>query len=111
LIERIGADQRCNRPSRRGPWRETKEQARALIIADNKLAELARWDEDLLAAELQELPELSSTSEPEVLGFVTAEIDFLIGTAKKHADADPAAMECARPLLVAPPSPHFRQNP
>ncbi len=32
----------------------SKEQVRAYVIADNKLAECAGWDRDLLAIELQE---------------------------------------------------------
>ena len=36
----------------------TEAQKRAYVIADNKLAELAGWDQDLLALELQGLAEL-----------------------------------------------------
>ncbi len=36
----------------------TDEQVRAYVIADNKLAECAGWDRDLLAIELQELAEI-----------------------------------------------------
>lgn len=35
----------------------TPEQVRAYRLADNKVAELAEWDFDLLAAELAELPD------------------------------------------------------
>jgi len=68
----------------------SEEQARALVIADNKLAELAGWDEDLLALELEELAELDLDFDLEVIGFETAEIDLLIGTATKDVDPDPA---------------------
>lgn len=43
----------------------TPEQVRAYRLADNKVAELAEWDFDLLAAELAELPDF----EMEAFGF------------------------------------------
>jgi hypothetical protein len=54
------------------------EQLRAYVIADNKLAELAEWDPDLLAIEFQYLSELEVDFDVEITGFETAEIDFLI---------------------------------
>ena len=68
----------------------SEEQVRALVIADNKLAELAGWDEDLLALELQDLAELDLDFDLEVIGFETPEIDLLIGTAAKGEEPDPA---------------------
>jgi hypothetical protein len=68
----------------------SKEQIRALVIADNKLAELAGWDQDLLALELQGLAELELDFDLEVIGFETPEIDLLIGTAVKSDEPDPA---------------------
>ena len=56
----------------------TDEQVRAYVIADNKLAECAGWDRDLLAIELQELTELDLDFDLEVIGFETTEIDLLI---------------------------------
>lgn len=52
-------------------------QIRAYVIADNRLAEIAGWDRELLALELQELaiePDFDVT----LTGFDTAEIDLLI---------------------------------
>ena len=40
----------------------TEELQRAFMLADNRLAELAGWDEDLLRVELQELSPSPSTS-------------------------------------------------
>jgi ParB-like chromosome segregation protein Spo0J len=68
----------------------SKEQIRALVIADNKLAELAGWDEDLLALELQGLAELDLGFDLEVIGFETAEIDLFVGAAAKGDEPDPA---------------------
>jgi DNA modification methylase len=66
------------------------EQVRALAIADNRLAELAGWDEDLLALEVLELSRLDLEFPPEVMGFETPEIDLMIGAATKGDEADPA---------------------
>lgn len=39
----------------------TEEQIRAFRLADNKVSELAEWDNDLLLAELEELNEIDMT--------------------------------------------------
>lgn len=56
----------------------TAEQRRAYIIADNRLAELAGWDREMLAIELQYLSEIDVDFDVEITGFATAEIDLLI---------------------------------
>jgi DNA modification methylase len=56
----------------------TQAQIRAYVIADNKLAENAGWDEGILAIELQELS-LEQDIDITITGFETAEIDLLIG--------------------------------
>lgn len=66
------------------------EQVRAYVIADNKLAECAGWDRDLLAIELQGLSEIDLEFDLDVIGFETAEIDLLIGEASEEEEADPA---------------------
>src|SRR4051812_37070936 len=48
---------------------------RAYILADNKLAENADWDREMLAIELQGLIDLNF--EVDVIGFETAEMDLL----------------------------------
>jgi DNA modification methylase len=68
----------------------TPEQVRAYVIADNKLAENAGWDRDLLALELQDLAELDLNFDLGVIGFETAEIDLLIGDVAAGAESDPA---------------------
>jgi 16S rRNA G966 N2-methylase RsmD len=65
-------------------------QVRAYVIADNKLAECAGWDRDLLAIELQGLAEIELDFDLEVIGFETAEIDLLIGEAAEGEAPDPA---------------------
>jgi ParB-like chromosome segregation protein Spo0J len=57
----------------------SEAQKRAYVLADNKLAENAGWDRELLALELQYLAELELDFDVTVTGFETAEIDLLIG--------------------------------
>jgi DNA modification methylase len=68
----------------------TQEQVRAYVIADNKIAECAGWDRDLLAIELQELSAVDLDFDLEVTGFDTAELDLLIGGEKVEQADDPA---------------------
>ncbi len=83
----------------------TEAQIRAYVIADNRLAENAGWDRDLLALELQGLAELDLGFDLEVTGFATAELDLLIGdTTGADPDAadeirkiDPEAATVSRP--------------
>ncbi len=55
------------------------DEKRAYILADNRLAEKAGWDRDILAIELQHLTTSDLTFDVEITGFETAEIDLLIG--------------------------------
>ena len=51
----------------------SEAEKRAYILADNKLAEKAGWDREILAIELQGLIDLKF--EIELTGFETAEVD------------------------------------
>jgi DNA modification methylase len=66
------------------------EQKRAYRIADNRIAELAGWDEELLAIELKELSDLDLSFEVEITGFEIAEIDALIDPDDGAGSNDPA---------------------
>jgi ParB-like chromosome segregation protein Spo0J len=55
----------------------TPAQIRAYVIADNRIAENAGWDRELLSLELQELS-VDLNLDVTVTGFETAEIDLLI---------------------------------
>ncbi len=68
----------------------TEAQIRAYVIADNKLAENAGWDRELLGLELQYLTELEIDFEATITGFEVAEIDVLVGELEIVADEDPA---------------------
>ena len=52
----------------------TELQRRAYIIADNRLSELAEWDNELVARELRDLKE--SGFNTDVTGFLYDDIDF-----------------------------------
>lgn len=78
----------------------TEEQKRAYIIADNKLALNAGWDQEILAIEFQNLSNLDLSFDLEITGFETAEIDTLIENGKYQAqdeavDEVPAIQEPA----------------
>lgn len=53
-------------------------QVRAYRIADNRIAELAAWNEDLLQIEFQDLTSLELDFDLTLTGFETPEIDLLI---------------------------------
>lgn len=56
----------------------TDHQKRAYMLADNKLALNAGWDEDLLAEELQALMSDDVNFDVEITGFTIGEVDSLI---------------------------------
>jgi len=53
-------------------------EKRAYVVADNKLALNAGWDEELLALELKELMEADIEFDISVTGFSIAEVDQLV---------------------------------
>jgi hypothetical protein len=66
----------------------TEAEIRAYVIADNRLAENAGWDHELLAIELQGLIELDI--DVTITGFEMPEIDILIGELEVAEEDDPA---------------------
>ncbi len=67
----------------------TPEQKRAYVLADNKIALNATWDEDLLAEELQALSEIDLDFSIETTGFSIAEINSLIEAPEPEEEGDP----------------------
>jgi DNA modification methylase len=67
-------------------------QARAFMIADNRLAEVATWDDRLLAQQFKELSLLGLDFSLELTGFEMGEIDLRIASLDDppETDADPA---------------------
>ncbi len=61
----------------------TEAQRRALVIADNKIAENAGWDEELLRAELAALQEMEF--DLDLVGFSDEELDDLLGDLEAEA--------------------------
>jgi ParB-like chromosome segregation protein Spo0J len=81
----------------------SQAQKRAYLLADNKLAENAGWDRQLLALELQYLSELEVDFDLTTIGFETADIDLLIGELEpggtaERADELPAAVPAGSAL-------------
>ena len=68
----------------------TKAEIRAYVIADNKLAENAGWDRELLAIEFQGLLELDLDFDITITGFEMPEIDILIDELDADDEEDPA---------------------
>ncbi len=81
----------------------TEALKRAYIIADNRLAELAGWNEDILALELQGLTELEIDFDVTITGFEVAEIDLLIESLEPAGDDDPGADALPEECPGAPP--------
>jgi len=65
----------------------SKAQRRAYVIADNRLAETAGWDQDLLRLEVGSLIEMDLEFEIEAIGFETGEIDVIL--AGEEVPAEP----------------------
>jgi DNA modification methylase len=70
----------------------TRAQARAFMIADNRLSENASWDDRLLAEQLKDLSLLGLDFSIEVTGFEVGEIDLRIASLDDPPEraADPA---------------------
>ena len=56
----------------------SEAQAKAFMIADNRLTENSTWDDRLLAEQLKELSAIELNFNLEAIGFETAEIDLRI---------------------------------
>ena len=65
-------------------------ERRAYVIADNRLAELAGWDREILKIELQGLDALNLDFDVEITGFDTAELDLLLDDRVEATKPDPA---------------------
>jgi DNA modification methylase len=65
-------------------------EMRAYVLADNKLALNAGWDEELLALELKELSEVDLGFSLDITGFSIAEVDGLIDGLSPEEAGDPA---------------------
>ena len=66
----------------------SEAERRAYVLADNRLAEKAGWDRELLAIELQGLLDLQF-DDPELTGFSLGEIDGILSDASEKDAAEP----------------------
>jgi DNA modification methylase len=67
----------------------SENEIRAYAIADNKLAERAGWDKEILAIELQHLMTLDSNLDITITGFEIPEIDLILeGATSKEQNSD-----------------------
>jgi hypothetical protein len=80
----------------------SESQRRAFVIADNRLAEQASWDEKLLAEQFRELCEVELDFDLEATGFEVGEIDVLIeDVPPKVKDSSDPADELPKPTSVS----------
>ncbi|WP_372624272.1 site-specific DNA-methyltransferase [Falsiroseomonas sp.] len=83
----------------------TEAELRAYRLADNRLAEKAGWDPEILKIELQGLAELELDFDLELTGFETAEIDLILdgqpAVKDDPADAVPEAPDAAAAVTRA----------
>lgn len=73
----------------------SQTERRAYVLADNKLAQNAGWDRDILAIELQALIDVDF--DVELTGFSLAEVDFALAEASEADPDGPATAEDAVP--------------
>ena len=76
----------------------TESQKRAYIIADNKLAENAGWDDSILEIELGELAGMELGFDLEAIGFETGEIDVMLGAGDAASEAPPPEPAKGQPI-------------
>jgi DNA modification methylase len=65
----------------------TEAQARAFMIADNRLAERSNWDRELLGKELEFLTSVNLEFDITTTGFSTGEIDVLLNSTAEPPEA------------------------
>jgi DNA modification methylase len=81
----------------------SRAQARAFMIADNRLTEIASWDDRLLAQQLKDLSLAGLDFSLEVTGFEMAEIDLRIESLEHPPEADDDPADVLPGLLANPP--------
>lgn len=74
---------------------------RAYVIADNRLAELAGWDNELLRLELGGILELEPDFDLDLTGFVGGELEALLAAADQDNAGEVAAPEVDRARIVS----------
>ena len=65
----------------------SESQARAFMLADNKLSEMSDWNKGLLAVQLKELTAVDLTFDIEATGFSVGEIDLILDLDSAGSDS------------------------
>jgi DNA modification methylase len=78
-------------------------ERRAYVITDNRLAELAGWDKDILTIELQSLADMDLDFDLEITGFETAELDLLLDGDVEGENPDDTLPETKQGVAVTQP--------
>jgi DNA modification methylase len=78
----------------------TQDQIRAYILADNRLAQNAGWDESILAIELQHLMATDIGFDIAITGFAAPEIDLILQADKHNSDHEEIAETPAGPRVT-----------
>jgi DNA modification methylase len=81
----------------------TEDQIRAYILADNRLAEKAGWDNSILAIELQHLISVDLGFEVSITGFEVGEIDLILQDAEKKEAVEEEPVEISSGPVVTKP--------
>lgn len=87
----------------------TPEQQRAYILADNKIAQMSKWDKPKLQSEIEML--MTEDFNIEVTGFSTAEIDLMIDSSpspEENDPGDPHPEDLTEETLVSKPGDLFQ---
>jgi ParB-like nuclease domain len=81
----------------------SRAQARAFMIADNRLTEIATWDERLLAQQLKDLSLLGLDFSLELTGFEMPEIDLRIASLDDPPEAGDDPADAVPEIPSSPP--------
>jgi DNA modification methylase len=79
-----------------------EDQIRAYILADNKLAEKAGWDNAILAIELQHLTSIDLGFDVSLTGFEIGEIDLILQEGKAEEQEEEPVEISTAPALTKP---------
>ncbi|MBB5337846.1 site-specific DNA-methyltransferase [Tunturiibacter gelidoferens] len=79
----------------------SEDQIRAYILADNKLAEKAGWDESILAIELQHLMTVDLGFDVTITGFEVPEIDLILQRIESKPNKDDVVEEVSGPAVTS----------
>jgi DNA modification methylase len=79
-----------------------EDQIRAYILADNKLAEKAGWDNAVLAIELQHLTSIDLGFDVSLTGFEIGEIDLILQESKAEENEEEPVEISRGPALTKP---------